>query len=79
MHSSYTQQIPWVLHIKRVQTCLKKRHSKQWECHSHSKWLWLKGVEKKEKVILDSCKTNNFTFSKFKKAFLKSQTLKFKK
>ena len=39
----------------------------------------IKFVEKKEKVILDSCKTNNFTFSKFKKAFLKSQTLKFKK
>ena len=39
----------------------------------------IKFVEKKEKVILDSCKTSNFTFSKFKKAFLKSQTLKFKK
>ena len=35
-------------------------------------------IEKKEKIILDSCKTNNFTFSKFKKAFLKSQTLKYK-
>ena len=38
----------------------------------------IKFVEKKEKVILDSCKTKNFTFAKFKKAFLKSQTLKYK-
>ncbi len=38
----------------------------------------IKFVEKKEKIILDSCKTNNFTFTKFKRAFLKSQTLKYK-
>jgi len=39
----------------------------------------IKFVEKKEKIILDSCKSINFTFSKFKKAFSKSQTLKYKK
>jgi len=38
----------------------------------------IKFVESKEKIILDSCKTKNFTFAKFKKAFLKSQTLKYK-
>jgi len=36
-------------------------------------------VDNKEKIILDSCKTRNFTFAKFKKAFLNSQTLKYKK
>ena len=34
-------------------------------------------VEKKEKIILDSCKKNGFSFNVFKKAFLKSQTLKY--
>ena len=34
-------------------------------------------VEKKEKIILDSCKKKNFTFNVFKKAFLKSQKLKY--
>ena len=34
-------------------------------------------VEKKEKIILDSCKKKGFTFNAFKKAFLKSQTLKY--
>ena len=34
-------------------------------------------VEKKEKIILDSCKKKDFTFNAFKKAFLKSQTLKY--
>ena len=29
----------------------------------------IKFVEKKEKIILDSCKTKKFTFAKFKKAF----------
>ena len=38
----------------------------------------IKFVEKKEKIILDSCKTKKFTFAKFKKAFLKSQNLKYK-
>ena len=38
----------------------------------------IKFVENKEKIILVSCKTKNFTFAKFKKAFLKSQTLKYK-
>ena len=37
----------------------------------------IKFVEKKEKVILDSCKSKDFSFSKFKKAFLKSQKLKY--
>ena len=37
----------------------------------------IKFVEKKEKIILDSCKKNGFSFNVFKKAFLKSQTLKY--
>ena len=37
----------------------------------------IKFVEKKEKLILDSCKSKDFSFSKFKKAFLKSQKLKY--
>ena len=38
----------------------------------------IKFVESKEKIILDSCKTKNFTFAKLKNALLKSQTLKYK-
>ena len=37
----------------------------------------IKFVEKKEKIILDSCKKKEFTFIKFKKVFLKSQALKY--
>ena len=37
----------------------------------------IKFVVKKEKIILDSCKKKGFTFNAFKKAFLKSQTLKY--
>jgi regulator of RNase E activity RraA len=37
----------------------------------------IKFIEKKEKIILDSCKAKNFSFSSFKKAFIKSQKLKY--
>ena len=37
----------------------------------------IKFVEKKEKIILDKRKKKGFTFNAFKKAFLKSQTLKY--
>ena len=38
----------------------------------------IKFVEKKEKIIFDSCKTKKFTFANFKKALFKSQYLKYK-
>ena len=37
----------------------------------------IKFIGKKEKVILDSCKSKQFSFPLFKKAFLKSQKLKY--
>ena len=37
----------------------------------------IKFIEKREKIILNSCKSKNFSFPLFKKAFLKSQKLKY--
>ena len=37
--------------------------------------LAIKYVSKKEKIILDSCKSKNFKFINFKKAYLKAQKL----